>query len=197
MNMIVQEIIGRAEHWPLENQEEPAQLMLEIELRRKGNMSSPRIDQFQSVQLEMRPVSRRQRGAVAERDGGDHAVGNRKLAATARGFAHDLAIDDCRWLVEGVDAAREVLPRLPEEAFERPGPLIRPDALDAELYLSKDDSRQSQLRVVFTDTRRRNRILLGPHTLGNKICVGKDHKSMPLCGLRCSSMMASRSISVA
>ncbi len=37
MNAIVKEIIGRAEHWPEEDQEELAQAALEIELRRAGN----------------------------------------------------------------------------------------------------------------------------------------------------------------
>lgn len=36
MNAIVREIIGRAERWPEEDQEELAQIALEIELRRKG-----------------------------------------------------------------------------------------------------------------------------------------------------------------
>jgi hypothetical protein len=35
MNAIVREIIGRAEHWPEEDQEELAQVAFEIELRRK------------------------------------------------------------------------------------------------------------------------------------------------------------------
>ena len=36
MNAIVKEIIGRASHWPEEDQEELAQVALEIELRRSG-----------------------------------------------------------------------------------------------------------------------------------------------------------------
>ena len=36
MNAIVKNIIGRAERWPEEDQEELAQVALEIELRRRG-----------------------------------------------------------------------------------------------------------------------------------------------------------------
>ena len=41
MNAIIREVIGRAEHWPEEDQEKLAQVAVEIELRRKRAYSAP------------------------------------------------------------------------------------------------------------------------------------------------------------
>jgi hypothetical protein len=106
--------------------------------------SQPGIDETQAFDAEMHNVARCQRGAVAERYCGDHAIGNEKYLAPARGVAHDPAINDRRLFIESVYPSCKMQPRFPEKPFEGLCPLIRPDAFDAELYLGKDDGRQSQ-----------------------------------------------------
>ncbi len=65
MNAIVKEIIGRAEHWPLEDQEELAQLALEIELRRKGSHSA-NSDELKAIDAALAAVARGEIAADAE-----------------------------------------------------------------------------------------------------------------------------------
>jgi hypothetical protein len=65
MNAIVKEIIGRAEHWPLEDQEVLAQLALEIELRRKGSYSA-NPDELKAIDAALAAVARGEISADAE-----------------------------------------------------------------------------------------------------------------------------------
>ncbi len=65
MNTIVKEIIRRAEHWPLEDQEELAQLALEIELRRKGSHSA-NPDELKAIDAALAALARGEIAADAE-----------------------------------------------------------------------------------------------------------------------------------
>jgi hypothetical protein len=65
MNAIVKEIIGRAEHWPEEDQEELAQAALEIELRRRGtHHASP--EELEAIDLALAAVARGEFAADAD-----------------------------------------------------------------------------------------------------------------------------------
>ncbi len=65
MNAIVMEVISRAAHWPEEDQEELAQVALEIELRRKGSHSA-NPDELKAIDAALVAVARGEIAADAE-----------------------------------------------------------------------------------------------------------------------------------
>ncbi len=67
MNAIVKEIIGRASHWPEEDQEELAQVALEIELRRSGVYQAS-TDELSAIDAAQAGVARGEIASDAEVD---------------------------------------------------------------------------------------------------------------------------------
>lgn len=65
MNAIVMEVISRAAHWPEEDQEELAQVALEIELRRKGSCTA-NADELAAIDAALAAIGRGEIAADAE-----------------------------------------------------------------------------------------------------------------------------------
>jgi hypothetical protein len=65
MNVIVKKIIGRAETWPEEDQEELAQIALEIELRRRGAYPASS-EELTAIDEALRSIANGEAASAAE-----------------------------------------------------------------------------------------------------------------------------------